>query len=279
MSWSMTRRRPRGPRARSRRRHWPCAKRRGLSAAASIPVVTSKGMIGSFGHIYPGTSSRGSLTRLRDCVYCPSFRRPPLGSVYFLLSLGLLLGAAAPAPNTDRDLKHMAEKYGILIHTASGIGVLHQLTGVIGRHDGNIVSIDAGIQRSGDARIYLEVESRDDPRRRWSTTFDRCPSCATPAPSTRSARSMASASLSWGAAHRSGRSRSAPFPGRPPQHSWRAHLGRHDPAGRRAGRWPMRFALSPNFPRALRFGAGRRTDGRGDRARPCARFGGRACWL
>jgi len=57
----------------------------------------------------------------------------------------------------------MAEKHGILIHTASGIGVLHQLTGVIGRHDGNIVSIDAGIERSGDARIYLELELLDDP--------------------------------------------------------------------------------------------------------------------
>jgi energy-converting hydrogenase B subunit Q len=56
----------------------------------------------------------------------------------------------------------MAETHGVLIHTTSGIGVLHQLTGVIGHHHGNITSVDAVTERSGEARIYFEIDLPGD---------------------------------------------------------------------------------------------------------------------
>jgi energy-converting hydrogenase B subunit Q len=50
-----------------------------------------------------------------------------------------------------------SEKSGVLIHAQSGPGILHNLTGVIARHLGDIVSIAIVEQNAGGARIYFEI--------------------------------------------------------------------------------------------------------------------------
>jgi len=47
---------------------------------------------------------------------------------------------------------------GLLITTVSGPGVLHQLTGVIAQHDGDIRSISIVEDRPVDTRIYFELD-------------------------------------------------------------------------------------------------------------------------
>jgi energy-converting hydrogenase B subunit Q len=54
-------------------------------------------------------------------------------------------------------------KLGIEITAADDPGVLHQLTGVIARRDGNIRSIDIIEQRPPDTRIYFEVDLPGEP--------------------------------------------------------------------------------------------------------------------
>jgi energy-converting hydrogenase B subunit Q len=50
-----------------------------------------------------------------------------------------------------------SEKSGVLIHAHSGLGILHNLTGVIARHLGDIVSIAIVEQNANGARIYFEI--------------------------------------------------------------------------------------------------------------------------
>ena len=50
------------------------------------------------------------------------------------------------------------EKFGVIVRADSGPGVLHQLTGVIAKHRGDISSVDIMAQRPTDARIYFEIE-------------------------------------------------------------------------------------------------------------------------
>jgi energy-converting hydrogenase B subunit Q len=57
----------------------------------------------------------------------------------------------------------MSERIGLLVHTASGPGVLHQLTGVIARHRGDIFSVEISMLRAGEASVYFEIEMPDDP--------------------------------------------------------------------------------------------------------------------
>ena len=52
----------------------------------------------------------------------------------------------------------MAEKVGILVHVESGLGVLHQLTGVIAALEGDISSVAIVDSSAHEARIYFEVE-------------------------------------------------------------------------------------------------------------------------
>jgi len=52
-----------------------------------------------------------------------------------------------------------AAKTGLLIHASSGPGILHQLTGVIATHFGDIVSIAILEQGDADARVYFEIVS------------------------------------------------------------------------------------------------------------------------
>jgi energy-converting hydrogenase B subunit Q len=46
---------------------------------------------------------------------------------------------------------------GILVHATGGSGVLHQMTGVIARHRGDIVSVEILANTPEDARTYFEV--------------------------------------------------------------------------------------------------------------------------
>jgi energy-converting hydrogenase B subunit Q len=52
----------------------------------------------------------------------------------------------------------MTQKFGFTIRADSGPGVLHQLTGVIARHQGDISSVEIIGERAGEARLYFEVE-------------------------------------------------------------------------------------------------------------------------
>ncbi|MGA2594256.1 MAG: DUF5612 domain-containing protein [Bryobacteraceae bacterium] len=49
------------------------------------------------------------------------------------------------------------ENIGLMIHADSGLGVLHELTGVIARHRGDITSVEIIEQRPVEARIYFEI--------------------------------------------------------------------------------------------------------------------------
>lgn len=51
----------------------------------------------------------------------------------------------------------MPDKLGIEIVADSGTGVLHQLTGVIARHQGNITSVEILEDRPPETRIYFEI--------------------------------------------------------------------------------------------------------------------------
>ena len=56
-------------------------------------------------------------------------------------------------------------KIGIEIISSSGPGILHTTTGVIARHNGNIISVEiiAG-REAGTDHTYFEIEAQGDPR-------------------------------------------------------------------------------------------------------------------
>lgn len=56
----------------------------------------------------------------------------------------------------------MSERFGVLARTVSGAGVLHQLTGVIARHDGDIASVEILGTRDGETSLYFEIELPGD---------------------------------------------------------------------------------------------------------------------
>ena len=56
----------------------------------------------------------------------------------------------------------MGTRTGLLVRAASGPGILHQLTGVIAAHQGDIGSIEI-IESSPAARVYFEVDVPADP--------------------------------------------------------------------------------------------------------------------
>ena len=49
------------------------------------------------------------------------------------------------------------ENIGLMIHADAGLGVLHELTGVIARHRGDITSVEIIDQGITGARIYFEI--------------------------------------------------------------------------------------------------------------------------
>ena len=52
----------------------------------------------------------------------------------------------------------MAESHGVLVRVGAGPGVLHELTGVIARHQGDISSVEILGHGDGEARVYFEIE-------------------------------------------------------------------------------------------------------------------------
>ena len=56
----------------------------------------------------------------------------------------------------------MGERIGVMVHATEGPGVLHQLTGVIARLEGNITSVEI-IERQPHARIYFELDLEQPP--------------------------------------------------------------------------------------------------------------------
>jgi energy-converting hydrogenase B subunit Q len=55
----------------------------------------------------------------------------------------------------------MVESLGIVVTCASGPGVLHDLTGVIARHRGDITSVEIVDSRPPTSTIYFEIEMPD----------------------------------------------------------------------------------------------------------------------
>jgi energy-converting hydrogenase B subunit Q len=53
-------------------------------------------------------------------------------------------------------------KFGIEIAASSGPGVLHELTGVIARHEGNILSVEIIEEKPPETRIFFEIELPGD---------------------------------------------------------------------------------------------------------------------
>ena len=57
----------------------------------------------------------------------------------------------------------MLEKVGLIVRADTGPGILHQLTGVIAKHRGDITSVEISAQGAGEARIYFEIELPEAP--------------------------------------------------------------------------------------------------------------------
>jgi energy-converting hydrogenase B subunit Q len=55
------------------------------------------------------------------------------------------------------------EKFGVTVRADSGPGVMHQMTGVIATHRGNISSIDITSEGAVEARIYFEIDMPEPP--------------------------------------------------------------------------------------------------------------------
>jgi energy-converting hydrogenase B subunit Q len=56
----------------------------------------------------------------------------------------------------------MADRIGIVVHAASGPGILHQITGVIARYGGDIASVDILDSNPSDTRVYFEIRLPGD---------------------------------------------------------------------------------------------------------------------
>lgn len=57
----------------------------------------------------------------------------------------------------------MSERIGLTIEIRSEVGALHQVTGVIARHQGDITLVEIVERRESAERTYLEVEIPGDP--------------------------------------------------------------------------------------------------------------------
>jgi energy-converting hydrogenase B subunit Q len=52
----------------------------------------------------------------------------------------------------------MTETFGVRVSTREGVGILHQLTGVIAKRGGNILSVEIQAEVAGEALTFFEVE-------------------------------------------------------------------------------------------------------------------------
>ena len=57
-----------------------------------------------------------------------------------------------------------AERIGVVVVARSGPGVLHELTGVIAHHGGDIASVEILEQQPAESRIYFEIDLPADPQ-------------------------------------------------------------------------------------------------------------------
>lgn len=57
----------------------------------------------------------------------------------------------------------MSDKIGVLVRVESGLGVLHQLTGVIAGERGDIASVEIIDDRPPETRVYFEIELPGSP--------------------------------------------------------------------------------------------------------------------
>jgi energy-converting hydrogenase B subunit Q len=53
-------------------------------------------------------------------------------------------------------------KFGLEVRVDSGLGTLHQLTGVIAKRQGNITLVEIVEEKSAATRVYFEIETPDD---------------------------------------------------------------------------------------------------------------------
>jgi energy-converting hydrogenase B subunit Q len=53
-------------------------------------------------------------------------------------------------------------RFGVMVHSTSGPGVLHRLTGVVAKHNGDILSVDIISQADAEARVYFEIDMETD---------------------------------------------------------------------------------------------------------------------
>jgi energy-converting hydrogenase B subunit Q len=63
----------------------------------------------------------------------------------------------------ERRRRTMPDRFGVMVRSDSGPGVLHQLTGVIARRGGDISSIEILSEAAGEARLYFEIEMPQEP--------------------------------------------------------------------------------------------------------------------
>jgi energy-converting hydrogenase B subunit Q len=52
----------------------------------------------------------------------------------------------------------MAERFGLTVHAEAGAGLLHALTGVIARHEGDVSSVDVTHEGAGAVRLSFELD-------------------------------------------------------------------------------------------------------------------------
>src|SRR4051794_8751654 len=52
----------------------------------------------------------------------------------------------------------MPDRIGLMVRARSGPGILHEITGVIARHGGDIVSVDILESRPPETRVYFEID-------------------------------------------------------------------------------------------------------------------------
>ncbi len=128
------------------------------------------------------------------------------------------------------EITEMSEPVGIVVVARSGPGVLHELTGVIARHNGDIGSVSI-IEEQPESRIYFEINLPGAPE---SLQADLQ---TLPIVRTVSIVKTLAEGLRQTDHHRRRRRASGPgrhrchLRSRPPQHPRRAHLGRHHSAG------------------------------------------------
>src|SRR5437868_9865175 len=61
------------------------------------------------------------------------------------------------APQSSTLARMENHSIGLVVHAVGTTGVLHQLTGVIARHQGDITSVEIMENRPEEARTYFEV--------------------------------------------------------------------------------------------------------------------------